>query len=141
MAAEERELAVRVEAALALQDDLDRAEAPRPEQRRDAGRPRPLAHAVEALAVLHVVAVDELLVAEDVAMGVQDALGQAGRAGGVVELGGVVAGGVERLVVGRAGVEVAGLELEDVGALALDARAVGGVRDDDLRLRVRQAVA
>ena len=69
-----------VEAALALQDDLDGAQAPRPEQRRDAGRPRPLAHAVEALAVLDLVAVDELLVGEDVAVGVDDALGQAGGA-------------------------------------------------------------
>ena len=43
---------MRVEAALALVDALDRAQPPRPEQRRDPGRPRPLAHAVEALAVL-----------------------------------------------------------------------------------------
>src|SRR3712207_9199110 len=65
VAREHVELLVRVEAALALVDDLERAEAPGPEQRRDPGRPRPLAHAVEALAVAHLVAVDELLVAED----------------------------------------------------------------------------
>ena len=71
---------MRVEPALALVDELDGAEAPRPEQRRDARRPRPLAHAVEALAVLDVVAVDELLVREQVAVRVDDALGQPGRA-------------------------------------------------------------
>ena len=38
------------------------------------GGPRPLAHAVEGLAVADVVAVDELLVGEDVAVGVDDAL-------------------------------------------------------------------
>ena len=52
VARQEVELLVRVEAALALVDALDGAEPPRPEQRRDARRPRPLAHAVEALAVL-----------------------------------------------------------------------------------------
>ena len=74
VAAEEVELLGRVEAALALEDALQRAEPPRPEQRRDARGPGPLAHAVEALAVLDVVAVDELLVGEDVAVGVDDAL-------------------------------------------------------------------
>ena len=77
------------------------AVAPRAEQRRDAGGPGPLAHAVEALAVLHVVAVDELLVGEDVAMGVHDALGQPGRAGRVVELGRVLGRGVGGLELGR----------------------------------------
>ena len=86
---------MRVKAALALVDDLHGAEPPRAEQRRDAGRPRPLAHAVEELALLHLVAVDELLVREQVAVRVDDALRQAGRAGGVVELRRVVGRGVD----------------------------------------------
>ena len=86
MAREEVQLLVRVEPALALIDELHRAEAPRPEQRRDARGPRPLAHAVEALAVAHVVAVDELLVREQVPVRVDDALRQPGRARRVVEL-------------------------------------------------------
>src|SRR3954465_10640022 len=49
---------------------------------------RPLADAVEALAVPDLVAVDELLVGEQVAVRVDDALGQAGRAARVVELRG-----------------------------------------------------
>ena len=52
---------------------------------------------MEELAVLDVVAVDELLVGEDVAVGVEDALREPGRAGGVVELGRVVGGGVDGL--------------------------------------------
>ena len=52
------------------------------------GGPGPLAHAVEALAVLHLVAVDELLVGEDVAVRVDDALREPGRPRRVVELRG-----------------------------------------------------
>src|SRR5689334_18831406 len=59
--AEEVELLVRVEPALAPIDALDRAETPRPEQWCNSGGPRPLAHAVEALAVLDFVAVEKLL--------------------------------------------------------------------------------
>ena len=95
VAGEEVELLVRIEAALALVDGLHRAVAPRPEQRRDPGRPCPLAHAVEQLAVLDVVAVDELLVGEDVAVGVEDALGQPGRPRRVVQLRRIVGGGVD----------------------------------------------
>ena len=94
-----RELLLGVEAALALEDELRRAEPPRAEQRRDARGPGPLAHAVEQLAVADVVAVDELLVGEQVAVGVQDALGEPGRAGRVVELGRVVGRGVDGLEV------------------------------------------
>ena len=90
VAREHVELLVRVEAALALVDELDRAEPPRAEQRRDARRPRPLPHPVEELALLHVVAVDELLVREEVAVRVEDPLGEPGGAGGVVELRRVV---------------------------------------------------
>ncbi len=140
VAGEEIELPVGVEAALALEHELDGAQAPRPDERADAGGPGPLAHAVEALAVLDVVAVDELLVAEDVAMGVQDALREAGRAGRVVELGGIVGRGVDALELGVAVVEAAGLELDDLRE-PLDARAVGGVRHDDARLRVAEPVA
>ena len=107
VAGEEVELVGGDEAALALEHVLDRAEAPRAEQRGDARRPGPLAHAVEALAVADVVAVDELLVGEDVAVGVDDALRHAGGAGGVVELRRVVGRGVlaDR---GRSGVRRAG---------------------------------
>ena len=127
VAGEEVELLVGIEAALALVDELDGAEPPRPEQRRDPGRPRPLAHAVEALAVLHVVAVDELLVGEQVAVRVQDALGEAGGAGGVVELRRVVGGrvdGLERRI--AAGQQVV---VEDQHLLGLDAAGVRLVGD------------
>jgi len=53
---------------------------------------------VEELAVLDVVAVEELLVGEDVAVGVEDALGESGRARGVVELARVVG---ERVLAGE----------------------------------------
>ena len=78
MTAEEVELPVRVEAGLAPVHALHRAEPPRAEQRRDPGRPRPFAHAVEPLAVGDLVAVDELLVAEDVTVGMDDGLREPG---------------------------------------------------------------
>src|SRR5262249_35890036 len=62
MTAEEVELPVRIEPGLAPVDALERAQAPRPEERCDACRPRPFPHPLEALAVLDLVAVDELLV-------------------------------------------------------------------------------
>jgi hypothetical protein len=94
VAGEKVELLVGLESRFALVDALQGAEAPRAEQRGDPGRPGPLAHPVEALAVADVVAVDELLVGEDVAVGVDDALRHPGGAGGVVELCWVVGGGV-----------------------------------------------
>ena len=94
MTRENLELAVGVEAAFAGVYELGCAKPPRAEQRRDARRPRPFPHAVEELAVLHVVAVDELLVREQVAVRVEDALGLAGGPRRVVELGRVVGGGV-----------------------------------------------
>ena len=137
VAGQEVELLVRVEPALALIHELHGAEPPRPEQRRDAGRPRPLAHAVEALAVLHVVAVDELLVREQVAVRVQDALGEARGAGGVVELRRVVGRGVDRLERRvAAGQQVL---VEDQDLVGLDAVRVGLVGDEDLRLRSRRS--
>ena len=87
MARQEVELLVRVEPALALVDRLHRAVPPRPEQRADPRRPRPLPHPVEQLALADVVAVHELLVGEQVAMRVQDPLRQPGRARRVVQLG------------------------------------------------------
>ncbi len=93
---EERELLVRVEAALALVDDLHRAVAPRAEEGRDAGGPCPLAHPVEALAVLDVVAELELVVPEQVPVRVEDPLREAGRPRRVVELGRVVGRRVDR---------------------------------------------
>ena len=134
---EEVELLVRVEAALALEDALHRAEAPRPEQRRDPGRPGPLAHAVEALAVLHLVAVDELLVREQVAVGVDDALGQAGGAGRVVELGRVVGGGVDRLELGRRGRRAGRRRARARSRDASKRARVGRVGDQHLRAASR----
>jgi hypothetical protein len=98
---------------------------------------------VEALAVLDVVAVDELLVAEDVAVGVHDALRHSGRARRVVELGRILGRRVGGLEVGRQPGQRVGAEDED---LVLDpgrveARRVGLVGDEHLRLRVGQAVA
>ena len=112
MAGEEVELVGGHEAGLALEHVLDRAQPPRAEQRRDAGRPGPFAHAVEALAVADVVAVDELLVGEDVAVGVDDALRLAGGPGGVVELRGVVGRCVLGDPVGRPAREQAVVEDE-----------------------------
>ena len=74
------ELLLGVEAALARVDELHRAVAPRAEQRADPRGPGPLAGAVEELAVAHVVAELELLVREQVAVRVQDALREAGGA-------------------------------------------------------------
>jgi len=50
---------------------------------------------VEHLSVAQVVTVDELLVGEDVPVGVEDALRQARRARRGVELGRIVGGGVD----------------------------------------------
>ena len=75
------QLLLGVEAALARVDELHRAIAPGAEQRADARRPRPLTRAVEQLALADVVAELEFLVGQQVAVGVQDALGLPGRAG------------------------------------------------------------
>ena len=84
---EHLELLARIEASLALIDELDGAVAPRPDQGTDARRPGPFAHPVEELALAHLVAVDELLVGEDVAVGVEDALGESRGSRRVVDLG------------------------------------------------------
>jgi hypothetical protein len=52
---------------------------------------------VEHLPVLQVVAVDELLVGEDVPVSVEDALRQARRPRRVIELGGIVGGRIDDL--------------------------------------------
>jgi len=105
---------------------------------------------VEQLALPHVVAELEFLVREQVPVGVQDALGHAGGAGGVVELGRVVGGGVDDVervggLLERGGqIHVgapAAVEHEDhLGKPVRDAVAVGRVRDEHLRLRVAQAM-
>ena len=97
-----------------------------------------------ALAVADVVAVDELLVGEDVAVGVDDALRHPGGAGRVVELRRVVGGGVLADVVGRAAGEQAVAVVEDedlVDERGVEARRVGGVGDEQARLRVLEPVA
>jgi hypothetical protein len=99
---------------------------------------------VEELAVAHVVAELELLVREQIAVGVQDALREPGGAGRVVELRGVVGGRVDGLVL-RGGVVHRRLEVvahhehalhEPVG----DAVAVGHVRDRQPGAGVAQAM-
>ena len=142
MAGEEVQLLVWIEAALALIHELHGAEAPRPEQRRDARGPRPLAHPVEALAVAHVVAVDELLVREQVAVRVDDALGQPGRARRVVELRRVLGERVHGLEGRVAGGQQLVVEHEDVlDQRRVDAVLVGRVGHEHLGLRVADAVA
>ena len=69
---EEAQVLLGVVAALARLHERHRAVAPRPEQRADTGGPGPLAGAVEQLAVAHVVAELELLVREQVPVGVQN---------------------------------------------------------------------
>src|SRR5690348_2944589 len=100
MAGQEVELLVGVKAALTLIHGLHRPEPPRADQRTDPGRPRPLTHAVKDLAVTNIVAIEELLVAKEVSMGVENALRKPGRARGVVELRGVVGRCVERRELG-----------------------------------------
>ena len=90
-----------VETALSLVDVLHGAQSPWAEQRADPGSPGPLAHPVKALAVLDVVAVAELLVREDVAVGMDDTLGEAGGAGGVVQLGRIIRERVDGVKVAR----------------------------------------
>ncbi|CAB4932165.1 unannotated protein [freshwater metagenome] len=137
------------------------AGAPRAEQRVQSRGPGPLAHGAEALAVLHLVAVLELLVAQDEAVGVQDALRQTGGPRRVEELRGVVRGGVDRLELGRGAVEqlrredqhrVVGRARQPVGAAARvpavqagdglgDLLAVRLVRHDQAGAGVADAVA
>jgi hypothetical protein len=140
VAREEVELSVRVEAALALVDALHRTEPPGAEQRRDPGGPRPLAHAVEALALAHVVAIGELVVREQVPVGVHDPLRKPGRAARVVELRGIVAGGVERRALRRLSVEQPVVEHEHALMHPLEARCVRAVGHDDPRARVLEPV-
>jgi hypothetical protein len=111
---ERGQLLLGVEAALALKDVLGRAQPPRPEERRDPRRPRPLAHAVEELALLDVVAVDELFVREQVAMRVEDSLRQSRRSRGVIELGRIIGCSVECLEAGRGVVEEPGIEQQQL---------------------------
>ena len=92
--------------------------------------------------VAQVVAVDELLVGEHVAVGVQDALRETGRAGRVVELGRVVGGRVHgRGVRGRVGQQPVVEHDHVLDEVAIDPVGVGGVGDEHLRLRVGDAVA
>jgi hypothetical protein len=96
---------------------------------------------VEELAVADVVAVDELLVPEQVAVRVEDALGEAGRARRVVELGGVVGCRVHALELGRALLERRAIEHEHLAhRRAVKAPGVVGVGDEQLGLRVAQPV-
>jgi hypothetical protein len=94
MAAEELELLVRIEPALTAKDALDGAETPRPEERRDSGSPRPLPHTVKTLGILDFVAVQKFLVTKDVAMRVDNAFREPGRARRVIELRRIIGRGV-----------------------------------------------
>jgi hypothetical protein len=122
---ESKPAAGRIETRLAPVHALQRAEPPWSEERRDPRGPRPFAHAVEALAVLHLVAVDELLVGQDVAVRVHDALREPGRSRRVIELRGILGRGVagSRLVEGRERVSLQDEHRPRVGeARALSAR-------------------
>ena len=85
-------------ATLARLDERHRAVAPGTQQRADARSPGPFARAVEQLAVADVVAELELLVGQQVAVRVQDALRPSRGARRVVELGRVVGGGIRHVV-------------------------------------------
>jgi hypothetical protein len=109
------------------------------EQRRDPRRPRPLPHAVKQLALPDVVAVDELLVGEQVAVRVEDALCQPRGAARVVQLRGVVGGRVDSLEPVGSVPERVGVDHDELAhRRVLEAVAVGGVGDQQLGLRVAQ---
>ena len=96
---------------------------------------------MEELTLLHVVAIDELLVAEDVAVGVEDPLGESRGPRRVVDLGRVVGGGVDRLEALVLLGEQLGVENDHL----VDQRTrhpvdVVGVGDDHLRLGVPDPV-
>ncbi len=141
MLGQELELLVRVKAALALVDGLHGAVAPRAQQRRDPGRPSPLTHAVEQLPVLHVMAIDELLVGKDVAMGVKDPLRQPRGARRVVQLRRIVGRRIDHVERSRTTAQQVVVEDQQV----LDQRALHPigirlVRNQYLGARVRQPV-
>ena len=139
-----------VVAALAAEHRDRRPEPPRPEDAgHDAGDPGPLAGRVEDLVVAHVVDVLELVVGEEVAVRVDDPLRQPGRAGRVVDLGGLVGRGVERREdVRRPRDRLAELAVDDQHVLSSGSSSrtrsmrsrVGGVGHDHLRPAVAQAV-
>ena len=108
----------RVEPALAPVDQRLHPEPPGPEDAgHDPGDPGPLAGRVEQLARPDVMAELELLVPKEIAVGVQDPLGQPRRSRGVVELGrGVGVGGRGLEPVGGRPGQV----LEALGAAAPD---------------------
>ena len=132
---------MRVEASLAPVDTLQRAKPPRTKQRCDPCGPGPLAHPVEALAVLYLVAIPELLVPEDVAVGVHDPLREPRRAGCVVELRRVIGGGIGAHEIPRGSRQCVGVEHQDVRRpRAVKALRIVGVGDEQLRSRVREAM-
>ena len=131
---------MRVEAAFALVDALDGAEPPRPEQRRDACGPRPLTHSVEPLPILDLVAIDELLVRQEIAVRMHDPLRKPCRARRVIELGGIVCRRVGRHVLGGLlGKEIGG-EDEDRHPAGAEPPRVRLVGDEHDGFRVTQPV-
>src|SRR5205823_9060656 len=142
VAREEVELLVRLKSRLPLVYALDRPHPPRPQQRADTSRPRPLAHAVEELALADVVAVAELLVGEYVAVGMDDALGHARGPRRVVELRGVVGQRVGSFKVGRHVPDSGLIQNDKPGAYVIaEALCVGRIRDEDPWLCVAEPVA
>ena len=99
---------------------------------------------MEQLAVLHVVAVLELLVRQQIAVRVQDALGEPGRARRVEELRRVVGGGVGKLVFRRRVVherlEVVAHHEHPLGEAVRNPVAVRRVGHDEPGARVAQPV-
>ena len=133
---------MRVEAAGSPVDVLDRAEPPRSEQRRDPGGPRPFAHSVESLPVLNLMAVGELLVAEDVAMGVDDAFRESRRSRRVIELCGIVClGGAADLLCWSLDQGLSGEDQQRRCRAVLEPRRVLFIGDKQPRLGILKPVS
>src|SRR5512133_179175 len=140
LAAEEVELLVRVEPALTLIDALDRAETPRPEKWRDSRSPRPLAHAMETLAVLDFVAVEKFLVAKDVAMRMDNAFRESRCARCVIELRRIIGGGVAEDRICRRAYERFFVHKQEPGCRSAEAAGIHRIGDDELRARIVESV-
>ena len=129
-----------IEAGLTLIDALDRAETPRPEKWRDSGSPRPLAHAMETLAVLDFVAVKKFLVAKDVAMRMDNAFRESGRARGVIELRRIICRGVAEDRICRRAYERFLVHEQHPGCRSAEAAGIHRIRDDELRAGIVESV-
>ena len=131
---------MRVEPTLTLIDALDSAETPRPEKWRDPGSPRPLAHAMETLAVLDFVAVEKFLVTKDVAMRMDNAFRESRRAGCVIELRRIVGRGVAKDRICRRAWERFFVHEQEPGCRSAKATGIPRIRDNELRAGIVESV-